>query len=210
MLPSTPNRGLTRPGTRRLRPARCTWSFVGGSRRCAVPDSRPEPATADRDVTSLIAYDLTQSNENACYSWSQWSARQDPILTMMTSTLTDRRNVTWFIAWMLMGAGYAIGILGALSIGPYVLVITVAATIVLATRTGSRVGLPGLISGLSLPLFYVAFLNRSGPGTICTSTATSQSCVDEWSPWPWLAIGIVLLVSGCVWFAMANRRRGAA
>jgi len=30
--------------------------------------------------------------------------------------------------------------------------------------------------------------------------------VDEWSPWPWLAIGIVLLVSGCVWFAMANRR----
>jgi hypothetical protein len=31
--------------------------------------------------------------------------------------------------------------------------------------------------------------------------------VDEWNPWPWLAIGIVLLVSGCVWFAMANRRR---
>jgi hypothetical protein len=87
---------------------------------------------------------------------------------MMTSTLTDRRNVIWFIAWMLMGAGYAIGILGALSIGPYVLVIAVAATIVLATRTGSRVGLPGLISGLSLPLFYVAFLNRSGPGTVCT------------------------------------------
>ena len=74
----------------------------------------------------------------------------------------------------------------------------------------SRVGLPGLISGLSLPLFYVAFLNRSGPGTVCTSTATSQSCVDEWSPWPWLAIGIVLLVSGCVWFAMSNRRRGVA
>ena len=42
----------------------------------------------------------------------------DPILTMMTSTLTDRRNVIWFIAWMLTGAGYALGILGALSIGP--------------------------------------------------------------------------------------------
>jgi hypothetical protein len=96
------------------------------------------------------------------------------------------------------------------ALGPYILVITVAATIVLATHTGSRVGLPGLISGLSLPLFYVAFLNRSGPGTVCSSTATSRSCVDEWSPWPWLAIGIVLLVSGCVWFAMANRRRGVA
>ena len=73
---------------------------------------------------------------------------------------------------MLTGAGYALGILGALSIGPYVLVITVAATIVLATRTGSKVGLPGLVSGLGLPLFYVAFLNRSGPGTVCTSTGT--------------------------------------
>jgi hypothetical protein len=72
-----------------------------------------------------------------------------PILTMMTSMPTDRRNVMWFIAWMLTGAGFALGILGALSIGPYVLVITVAAAIVLATRTGSRVGLPGLISGLS-------------------------------------------------------------
>lgn len=87
----------------------------------------------------------------------------DPILTMMTSRPTDRRNVLWFIAWMLTGAGYALGILGALSIGPYVLVITVAATFVLATRPGSTVGLPGLISGISLPMFYVAFLNRSGP-----------------------------------------------
>jgi hypothetical protein len=129
---------------------------------------------------------------------------------MMASRPTDRLNLIWFITWMLTGAGYALGILGALSIGPYVLVIAVAATIVLATRTGSRVGLPGLISGPSLPLFYVAFLNRSGPGTVCTSTATSQSCVDEWSPWPWLAIGVVVLVSGCVWFAMANRRRGVA
>jgi hypothetical protein len=56
----------------------------------------------------------------------------------MTSRPTDRRNGIWFIAWMLTGAGYALGILGALSIGPYVLVITVTATIVLATRTGSR------------------------------------------------------------------------
>ncbi len=129
---------------------------------------------------------------------------------MMASTPTDRRHVIWFVAWMLMGAGYALGVLGALSIGPYVLVITLAATIVLATRTGSRVGLPGLISGLSLPPLYVAFLNRSGPGWVCTSTATSQSCVQAWSPWPWLAIGIMLLVSGCVWFATANRRRGVA
>jgi hypothetical protein len=109
---------------------------------------------------------------------------------------------------MLVGAGYAFGILSALSIGAYVLLITVVATFVLATRAGNRVGLPGLVSGLSLPPFYVAYLNRSGPGTICTTTATSQTCSDQWSPWPWIVVGILLLVSGGVWFAMANRRRG--
>jgi hypothetical protein len=126
----------------------------------------------------------------------------------MTSAPRDRTGVMWFIAWMLVGAGCALGVLSAASIGLYVLLITVVATIVLATRPGNRVGLSGLVSGLSLPLFYVAYLNRSGPGTICTTTATSQSCSDEWSPWPWLVVGIVLLVSGCVWFAMASRRRG--
>jgi hypothetical protein len=114
----------------------------------------------------------------------------------------------WFIAWMLVGAGYALGLLSVLSIGAYVLLITVVATFVLATRAGNRVGLPGLVSGLSLPLFYVAYLNRSGPGTICTTTATSQTCSDQWSPWPWIVVAILLLVSGCVWFAMAKRRRG--
>ncbi len=133
-----------------------------------------------------------------------------PILVVMTSTPRDRRGVMWFIAWMLVGAGYAFGVLSALSIGAYVLLITVVATIVLVTRAGNRVGLPGLVSGLSLPLFFVAYVNRSGPGTICTTTATSQTCSDELSPWPWLLIGIVLFVSGCVWFAMANRRRGVA
>ena len=129
---------------------------------------------------------------------------------MMTSSLPDRRGPSWFIAWMPVGAGYSLAVLGAASSGLYVLIVIVAATVVLATRAGSRVGLPGLISGLSLPLFFVAFLNRSGPGTLCTSTATNYSCVEEWSPWPWLVIGIVLLVSGFVWYAIANRRRDAA
>jgi hypothetical protein len=128
----------------------------------------------------------------------------------ISSAPRDRMGAMWFIAWTLVGAGYAFGVLSALSIGAFVLLITVVATIVLATRPGNRVGLPGLVSGLSLPLFYVAYLNRSGPGTICTRTATSQTCSDQWSPWPWIVVGILLLVTGCVWFAMANRRRGVA
>jgi hypothetical protein len=125
----------------------------------------------------------------------------------MTSTPLDRRGRSWFVAWMLVGAGYAFGVLSLLSIGIFVVAITGVATILLARRTDTRAGLPGLVSGLSLPLFYVAVLNRSGPGAICTTTATTQSCVDEWSPWPWVVVGIVLLASGCVWFVIANRRR---
>jgi hypothetical protein len=111
---------------------------------------------------------------------------------------------------MLVGAGYALGILGAASIGLYVLVPTVAVTVVLVTRSRSRVGIPGLISGLSLPVFYVAFLNRSGPGRICTTTPTTATCDERWSPWPWLVIGVLLLVGGWLWFAWENRRTNAA
>jgi hypothetical protein len=113
----------------------------------------------------------------------------------------------WFIAWAAVGAGYALGILAALSIGVLVLAVAAVATIVLARRPQARVGLTGLVSGLGLPLLYVAFLNRAGPGIVCTTTGTERSCTDEWSPWPWLLIGVALVVVGCVWYGIETRRQ---
>jgi hypothetical protein len=128
----------------------------------------------------------------------------------MTSSTHDRRGWGWFIAWMALGLGYALGLLGALTIGPFLLLILAVPTIALGRRPGAIVGLPGLASGLSFPVFYVAYLNRSGPGTICrTIRAAGQECVDESSPWPWLIIGAVLLVGGCVWFLTTSRHRRA-
>ena len=118
-----------------------------------------------------------------------------------------RTGMPWFIAWAAVGAGYAFGVLGALSIGVFVLAIAAVATVVLARLPQARTGLTGLVSGLGLPLLYVAFLNRAGQGMVCTTTATSQSCTDEWSPWPWLLIGVALVVVGCVWFAVRSRRQ---
>jgi hypothetical protein len=126
----------------------------------------------------------------------------------MIDTARGRRDRTWFVAWMALGVGYAFGLLGALTIGPFLLLVLAVPTILLGRRPGAIVGLPGLASGLSVPVFYVAYLNRSGPGTICkTIGATGQECVDQSSPWLWLAAATVLLVGGFVWFLTTARHR---
>lgn len=112
----------------------------------------------------------------------------------------------WFAAWLVVGAGYGISLLALLSIGLFLLPLPVIATILLARRRSTGAGAPGVISGLGVPLCYVAYLNRSGPGTICTTTDRGgQSCVDEGSPWPWLAVAAVLLALGFAVFAARRR-----
>jgi protein-S-isoprenylcysteine O-methyltransferase Ste14 len=93
--------------------------------------------------------------------------------------------------------------LAILSIGVFVLAITIVATVFLARSSAARAGLAGIVSGIGVPLLYVAFLNRSGPGVVCTG----RSCTDEWSPWPWLLIGAALLLVGLAWFIATSGRR---
>jgi hypothetical protein len=115
--------------------------------------------------------------------------------------------VLWFTGWLAVGAGAVLAMLAALTIGVFILPLCIVATVVLATRRGSSQGFPGLVSGLSLPLFYVAYLNRDGPGTICTRSVSSVSCTDEWSPWPWFAVGAVLLLGGVLLFHVTQIQR---
>ncbi len=112
----------------------------------------------------------------------------------------------WFAAWYLAGCLYSLAVLGMLTIGIFVLPLAVLTTVVLARRHGDA-SATGLVSGLALPLLYVGYLNRDGPGTVCTTTSTSTSCQDEWSPWPWFAIALALIVVGVALFARARRQR---
>jgi hypothetical protein len=96
----------------------------------------------------------------------------------MGATPTVER-VGWFIVWMLLGAAIATTL---------ELVVFLPVSI-LATLAAAR-WLPrgrdeweGVISGFGLPFLYVAYVNR-GPG-------------DE-SPWPWLVVGVGLVVAGVV------------
>ena len=126
----------------------------------------------------------------------------------MTRARSHPAGWPWFAAWLLVGAGLALALLGAMTIGIFVLPVVTVVAVLLATRRPSHVGWPGLISGLSLPLFYVAYLNRDGPGEVCRAFASGGGeCKEEWSPLPWIAVGLVLLVAGVVVFIATTRSR---
>ncbi|MDQ6686243.1 MAG: hypothetical protein M3Z50_01290 [Actinomycetota bacterium] len=110
---------------------------------------------------------------------------------------------------MLLGALYGVGLLAILTIGLPLLLVAVVGSVLLARKQPPRETFFGLVSGLGFPMFYLALLNRGGPGTVCTTTPTSQSCVDESNPWLWLVVGLVLLVGG-VAGSIIHRRRDRA
>lgn len=109
----------------------------------------------------------------------------------------------WFAAWAVVGVGVGL----ALSV---VGVITVPAAVVLGSflwrRSGARGSLVGVVSGVGLVPLYVAARNRGGPGRTCSRTATSVTCSDLLSPWPWLAAGLLLVGAG-VTAQIVRRRR---
>jgi len=110
-----------------------------------------------------------------------------------------------FLGWCLAGAGGCFGVLSLLSVGPFVLLGTLFLCGWLLWRFNFGWSMGGLLVGAALPVLYVAWLNRNGPGDVCTSTATSQSCGEESSPWPLLAAALVLVVGGAVVFARGRR-----
>jgi membrane protein implicated in regulation of membrane protease activity len=117
------------------------------------------------------------------------------------------RTATWFGLWAVIGAGGALALLTAPTIGIFVLPATLVLGAVLAWRGRAQQAGPGIAAGLGLPLFYVAYLNRSGPGTVCTALPGGGECNQETSPWPWLAAGLLLVIAGLSMSLAAARRR---
>lgn len=124
----------------------------------------------------------------------------------MTGT---RRATVAFLGWTAVGAGMVLGVLTILTIGILVLPATALLAGFLAWRRPSRQAWPGLLTGLGLVPLYVAYLNRGGPGNVCTTTALSESCMQERSPWPWVAVGLGLAGAGTVLGLVLRRSRAA-
>jgi hypothetical protein len=100
---------------------------------------------------------------------------------------------------MAIGVGVAVTVLTPLTVGPFVLVAVVVALGVLVRRpAGLDAAVTGLLPGAGLLMVYIAYINRHGPGEVCRTAATEHECTTQWSPWPWLLVGLGLTAVG-VW-----------
>lgn len=115
-------------------------------------------------------------------------------------------SVGAFLGWCLAGAGLCLGVLTILTVGPFLLLVALFLCALLLWRAGFGWGMAGLLAGAAAPLFLVAWLNRGGPGRVCTGDSRAITCTDEWSPWPFLGAGVVLVAAGVGTF-LARRGR---
>ncbi|HEU5265094.1 MAG TPA: hypothetical protein VFU35_00280 [Jatrophihabitans sp.] len=118
------------------------------------------------------------------------------------------RAPSWpqFAAWLLCGAAATFVFVAAFTIGPLgFLGVPVFAGLALLLG-GANVSAVGVVAGPAVWAFVLAWLNRAGPGSVCHATASSVSCQDESSPWPFLVVGAVLLVVPTTLFAVKRRR----
>lgn len=105
------------------------------------------------------------------------------------------RDWAWFSAWATLGSA---AVLAVVSLGPLLLLPTVALAIVFASRPDARRSAPGLLVGAGVLLLYVAWVQRHGPGTTCWHTATGGGCDQHLNPLPWLLGGIAVVITGFI------------
>ncbi len=127
----------------------------------------------------------------------------------------------WFAGWVVVGALGALTVLGALSIGIFVLPFFLLTGVLVARRTLYPADVLGLVSGIGAMLLVVAIIHRDDApcpagGLELPPGATSVSCggVD---PHPWWVAGAAFWIAGLATYAairLASRiwpcRRSAA
>lgn len=123
--------------------------------------------------------------------------------------MNEPRAWGWFLAWCIIGVGFVGGLLAAFAppITLFLWGISGAGVAVIARRKEARAAWPGIVSGASVLVFLIAYLNRDGPGDVCTAYI-GRACTNSeqrWSPWPFVAAGIIMAVGGVVGFLFMRR-----
>lgn len=112
---------------------------------------------------------------------------------------TRRRAPWWSVAlWALIGATAGFGLASAFTYGSYCLLATlILGTLALViTRRYGFLPRPAALIRLAGAPFYVAWLNRDGPGEICRTASDGVTCIEQWNPWPIAAVALILMLVG--------------
>ena len=102
----------------------------------------------------------------------------------------------WFAAWAVIGLLDALGLASMLTIGVFVAPIAAGLTVLMSLHKAARRYWPGVVSGMGAIPLVLAYLNRGGPGYICTTSATGGQCQQEWNPWIFLTVAVALIATG--------------
>jgi hypothetical protein len=107
--------------------------------------------------------------------------------------------------WLVVGAALGFGIISILTVGRPFIILAAAMIVAGVSMPWTRNRSAHLIFvGAAVAPVTLAWLNREGPGTVCTTAGSLTRCTDQWSPWPFLAVAVALVTAGLV---MAGRRR---
>jgi hypothetical protein len=103
----------------------------------------------------------------------------------------------WFAAWVVVGCGIALGVV-SFALGPFVLIPAAVIAMLMVRRPTARRSAYGALVGAGLPLLFVAYVNREGPGTTCWEHGTTAGCGEHLNPLPWLLLGLAFVAGGFV------------
>jgi hypothetical protein len=115
----------------------------------------------------------------------------------------------WFLVWALVGSAAAFGLVSFITVAAAAGGLAILVAVWFAVRNPAfGASAFGAIAGVGALALVVAFLQRRGPGTVCWHTATASGCEDYLNPWPWLVVGVALVVTALV-LQVRRMRSGA-
>lgn len=120
------------------------------------------------------------------------------------------REPSWFqfAAWALFGASTALILLAAFTFGAVAIVPAAVFAGIALVAGGANVSAIGSAAGVGGWGFVLGWLNRDGPGNVCTSSGTGVSCTQEFAPWPSVLAGALVVGATVAAFAVLQRRWG--
>lgn len=111
------------------------------------------------------------------------------------------------LLWLVGGAAVGFGVASLPSIGMFVLLGAVPVLLAAGFATRGQ-GWPLVLAGAALPLLWVAWLHRGGPGWVTYETQDGVSGGGELlDPRPWLLVGLGLIAASSVLLALDRRLR---